>query len=283
MTAFEYWQEQREGLRKTIAQQQDLDSVIYATKHAILQTEQNLLAAQTDEVLRQQLGVLFALLKNSMSLLSVPVNSTTWVAASRRQEKRASAGFPFMLAAVFAVLAAGLWAYSKGDLLGWALPLAAVVLAVVAWVILLREKKEAKAGPQDQVRVTFSVDAERLLGAIDAQITMIDRCTSDFTYLNQSLRTMSGGADRHSLEAVSELLEAIYAYDDELWGQAEESMGRLLAEMGLEIEDYSAENSRLFNQLPSKNVTRTLCPAILAAEDHRLLRRGTAVVKTDAA
>lgn len=283
MTAFEYWQEQREGLKKTIAQQKDLDDVIYATKHAILQTEQNLLASQTDEVLRQQLGVLFALLKNSIGLLNVPVNSTTWVAVSRRNEKKLSAGFPFMLAAGFAILAAGLWAYSKGDLLGWALPLGAIILAVVAWIIYIREKKAARSGQQDDVRVTFSVDAERLLGAIDAQMTMIDRCTNDFTYLNQSLRTMSGGADRHSLEAVSELLEAIYAYDDELWGQAGESMGRLLSEMGLEIEDYCEENSRLFNQLPSKTMTRTLCPAILTAEDHRLLRRGTAVVKTNAA
>ena len=84
-------------------------------------------------------------------------------------------------------------------------------------------------------------------------------------------------------EAVSDLLEVIYAYDDDLRQQAEDAIGHLLAEMGLETMEYSNENQKLFNQLPSKNMTRTLCPAILSAEDHRLLRRGTAVVRTDAA
>jgi len=47
--------------------------------------------------------------------------------------------------------------------------------------------------------------------------------------------------------------------------------------------EYSLGSEKLFTQLPSKSVTKTLCPALLSAEDHRLLRRGTAVVSTKAA
>lgn len=282
MTAYESWQEQREELGKEITRQQELSGVIYAIRHALLQTEQNVLASQNDDVLRQQMGVLFALLKNSISLLNVPLSSTTWTAASRRNEKRLGRGFPFLLAAGLVLLCAILWSYAKKDLLGWVLPLAAVVLCVFG-LLLNRKSSKEKADLKPQLKVTHSIDAEALLNAIDAQIMMIDRCTNDFTYLNQSLRSPSGGIGVQNLEAVSDLLEVLYAYDDDLRQQSDEAISQLLSEMGLETMEYTLENQKLFNQLPSKDMTRTLCPAILSAEDHRLLRRGTAVVRTDAA
>lgn len=283
MTALECWQEMRPELSKEITRQQDAGGVIYAVRHAILQTEQNILASQSDDVLRQQLGVLFALLKNSISLLNVPVSSTTWTAASRRNERKPGRGFPFMLAAGMALLATGFWGYAKGDLLGWVLPLCTLVLAVIALVISRRERKEQPETGGPQLKTTHTFDAEQLLGAVEAQLTMIDRCANDFAYLNQSLRTPAGGSGGQNLEAVSELLETIYAYDDELRQQADDAIRQLLGDMGLELLDYSPEHQKLFNQLPSKNMTRTLCPALLSAEDHKLLRRGTAAVSMDAA
>ncbi len=283
MTALECWQELRPELAKEISRQQEAGGVIYAVRHAILQTEQNVLASQSDDVLRQQLGVLFALLKNSISLLNVPVSSTTWTAASRRNERKTGHGFPFMLAAGMALLAGGLWAYAKGDLLGWVLPLCTLVLAVIGLVLGRQERKEQQESGSRQLKTTHTFDADQLLGAVEAQLTMIDRCANDFSYLNQSLRTPAGGNGRQNLEAVSELLETVYAYDDELRQQADEAIRQLLSDMGLELVDYSDEHQKLFNQLPSKTMTRTLCPALLSADDHRLLRRGTAVVSTDAA
>lgn len=282
MTAYESWQEQREELGKEVARQQELSGVIYAIRHALLQTEQNVLASQNDDVLRQQMGVVFALLKNSISLLNVPVSSTTWTAASRRNEKRLERGFPFLLAAGLVLLATVLWSYAKKDLLGWVLPLAAAVLCILG-LVLNHKARKARTSDQPQLKVTHSIDSEALLNAIDAQIVMIDRCTNDFTHLNQSLRAPSGGIGVQNLEAVSDLLEVLYAYDDDLRQQSDEAIGQLLSEMGLETMEYTQENQKLFNQLPSKNMTRTLCPAILSAEDHHLLRRGTAVVRTDAA
>ncbi|MBO5500411.1 MAG: hypothetical protein J6K73_00805 [Clostridia bacterium] len=283
MTAYESWQEQREELRKEISNQQELSGIIYATRHALLQTEQNVLASQNDDVLRQQMGVLFALLKNSISLLNVPVSSTAWTAASRRNEKRLERGFPFLLSAGLLLLAVILWNYAKHDLLGWILPLGALALCMIGLLLNRKDKAHRTPAQQPQLKVTQSIEPEQLLSAIDAQILMIDRCTNDFSYLNQSLRAPSSGIGVQNLDAVSDLLEVLYAYDDDLRQQADEAISHLLSEMGLETMEYNQENQKLFNQLPSKNMTRTLCPAILSAEDHRLLRRGTAVVSTDAA
>lgn len=283
MTAYECWQEQREALGAELAKQQDLQDVIFAVRHALLQTEQNVLASQNDDVLRQQMGVLFALLKNSISLVKVPLTSTTWTAASRRNEKRLGRGFPLLLCASFLLLAGCLWSYAKSDLLGWLLPLYAALLAVIGLWICHTETKKNAAPTKQSAKVTHSVDVQILLSTIDTQILMIDRCRNDFAYLNQTLRTATDRISTKNLEAIADLLEAIYACDDDLRLQAEDAMNQLLDEMGLEAIVYSPEHGRLFNQLPSMNTTRTLCPAILSAEDHRLLRRGTAVVATNAA
>ncbi len=283
MTALECWQQQRTELERALEGQQEISGIIYTARHAILQTEQNTLASQSDDILRQQMGVLFALLKNSLSLLNVSVTETAWAPVSLRREKKLSKGFPFLLAAALLMLAAGLLNYLQKDLLGWLLPLAATAAAIAGlWIGSISTQKAADKF-QPKLRTTCQVNTEQLLGAIEAQIVMIDRCAQDFAYLNHSLRTPTGGTGWQNLEAVSELLETIYSYDDDLRQQAEEAMGQLLVEMGLEAVDYSQESEKLFTQLPSKNMTRTLCPALLSAEDHRLLRRGTAVVSNKAA
>jgi hypothetical protein len=278
MTALECWKEQRAELVSTLNEQTEISDVIYAARHAILQTEQNTLASQNDDVLRQQMGILFTMLKNSVNLLSVPVASTAWAAVSRKDEKGKQPGLPLLLCAVGLLIAAFLWSYAKRDLLGWLLPLAALITGASALIINANARRKAAQQPRETLRTTQTVNAEQLVGAIEAQMVMIDRCATDFAYLNKSLRTPAGGSGWQNLDAVSELLETIYAYDDELRQQADAAVQQLLTEMGLEAVDYTAESEKLFTQLPSKTMTRTLCPALLSAEDHRLLRRGTAVV-----
>lgn len=283
MTALEFWQEQRPSLAKELAEKSEISDIIYTVRHAVLQTEQNTLAAQSDDVLRQQLGILFAMLKNSLSLVSVPISTTTWAAVSRKQEKQRLPGLPLIIISVALLILSAVWCYIKGDPIGCLLPMAGLVTGIVSAIWNARARRKALTGVQPELLTSHSVDAEQLLGAVEAQIIMIDRCATDFAYLNKSLRRPQGGSGWQNLDAVSELLEAIYAYDDDLRQQAEEAMHQLLMEMGLEAVDYSTESEKLFTQLPSKSMTRTLCPALLSAEDHRLLRRGTAVVETKAA
>ena len=283
MTALECWQQQRAELKRDLEGQKEISGIIYAARHAILQTEQNTLASQSDDILRQQMGVLFALLKNNLSLLNVNVTQTAWAHVSRKKERKLSKGFPLLLAAGLIMLGTGLILYYQKNLPGCLLVLAATIAGIAGLVLNSLGTRKQTDRLQENLHTTCQVDAEQLIGAIEAQIVMIDRCAQDFAYLNQSLRAPTGGGGWQNLEAVSELLETIYSYDDDLRQQAEESMRQLLVEMGLEAVDYSLESEKLFTQLPSKNMTRTLCPALLSAEDHRLLRRGTAVVSNKAA
>ena len=58
---FDHWQAQKPALRAALEEQTDPAGAADRVRHALLQTEQNALAEMTDEVLRQQAGVLMRL------------------------------------------------------------------------------------------------------------------------------------------------------------------------------------------------------------------------------
>lgn len=283
MSAYQCWEEQREPLRGALKDQNSMADVVYAVRHALLQTEQNTLAELTDDVLRQQTGVLFSMAKSAVGFLDTPVSATAWTAQSRKEEKRGKGRLTLTGVCALCILFCGLLCYFRGLLLGWIAALAALIAGSAA---LLAERK-ARRGPSDdkkaQVKVTLSPDGDRLLSVIDGQMRAIDRCANDFAYLNDSLREGGGSAGTAMLTHVYGLLEALYEYDENERAPVTEAVSQMLSDMGLKALDYSEDSRKLFTALPSKNTTRTIAPAIVSAEDYRLLKHGVAAVQTDAA
>ena len=223
------------------------------------------------------MGVLFSLVKGSVSFLETPVAVTSWVAQSRREEKTGGKAWLVVLAALLMVFS-GLCCYFRGIVLGWVSALAALIAGSAA--LLSERRKNRKPARHEEVRVTLQPDVERLLAVLDGQMRAIDRCANDFAYLNDSLQGREQGSSA-TAERLADLMEAVYELEgdeqDEVAGAAE----GLLKGLGFRAVPYSAENSRLFTVLPSKNETRTLSPAIVSAEDFRLIRRGTAAVRQE--
>ncbi|MBE5779340.1 MAG: hypothetical protein E7331_08430 [Clostridiales bacterium] len=277
MTAFEYWQEQRDVLSASLHKDSSMADVVYSIRHALLQTEQNLLAAQSDEVLRQQLGVLFSLAKSSAAYLQAPMTTSTWVAQSRKHKVSGGKKLIFRLLPVGLILLCGLFCYFEKLTLGWILSLLALVAYGLSF--LPGSKKAGKASPhEDALRVTIQPDIDRLLEVIDGQMRTIDRCINDFTYLNDSMRGQDQAGSAAMAGKMATLMEAVYDVESEERQPLEDAVQGLLSDMGLSAIPYSAQNAQLFTALPSKNETRTLCPAIVTADDFKLLRRGTAAV-----
>lgn len=281
MNAYQCWEQQRDALKNALAEQSSMADAAYAVRHAILQTEQNTLAEQTDDVLRQQMGVLFSMVKNSVGFLEAPVSSTSWVAQSAAPVKRSKKKLTLGALSAILMMGCGLLCYFKGLQLGWAAALAALVTGGLA---LLSERKSHHVSlPKDELRVTLSPDADRLINIIDSQMRFLDRCANDFAYLNESLRGDKESGGGAMVGRISNLLEALYECDEETRAPAWDAVQDMLHDMGLKALDYSEESRKLFTALPSRNETRTIAPAIVSLEDYRLLKRGTAAVKSDAA
>ncbi len=276
---FDHWQAQKPALRAALEELTDPAGAAERVRHALLQTEQNALAEMTDEVLRQQAGVLMSQLKTSVDLVDCQASAQVWTPRRQADKPAARGGIALWGAALLVQLALGGYCYLKGLALGWLLALAALLAGVWA---LVRERRRPTA-PEDEVRVVLKPDVERLLTLMDRQMRAIDRSLNDLAYLNEQLRGGLQTADAATLARAADLMEALYECDGEVPEAAGEAARKMLAVMGLTALDYTEENRRLFNALPSKSETRTLSPAIVSLEDRRLLRRGTAAVRTDAA
>ena len=69
MTILEHWQLQKENLRLQTEAAATMADAVYHARHAIVQTEQNALAEMSDDILRQQAGILLGCVKHSLGLM----------------------------------------------------------------------------------------------------------------------------------------------------------------------------------------------------------------------
>lgn len=278
MGAYEAWCAQKNKLRQSIWETQDGSAVAYAVRHALAQVEQSTMARQGDDLLRQQTGILFSCCKTSASLLDVSMAPTAWAAQGQQVQKKNPITAALWAAAALAQGAAGLYGYAKGMWLLW-IPMAAAFVAALG--ALLLGKRRPKEQPQIQVRVTLQPDVERLFQVLDAQTQAIDRYINDFVYLNEQHAAQEAVPEGKMLARVGDMLEALYETDDGAGEAAQAAAERVLESMGLDAAQYTPENRHLFTVLPSKDQTKTMVPAILAKDDHRLLRRGVAAVRME--
>ena len=277
MTILEHWQLQKENLRLQIQASPTMADAVYQLRHAIVQAEQNALAEMSDDVLRQQAGVLLGSIKHSLGLLEActAVQTTGW--HKKEKSARLSPRLIMGLLAAVPLLMLTLLCWWKGFASGMALALCALLIGAAA--LLWKPEKEEQAEAVCVVRP----DIDRLLGLLDGQMRSIDRCLNDFAYLNEQLTKGIEPADARMAERAADMLEALLECDEEERAPAMEAAERLLAALGMRSVLYSEENSRLFNILPSKTTTRTLSPAIVSLQENHMFRRGTAAVRIDAA
>lgn len=281
MGAYDCWCAQKPKLREKIKDCTDAGSIAYAVRHALAQVEQTTMAEQTDDLLRQQLGILFSGAKTSAQLLDVSVATKVWALQSQRVEKRGKAKALWVIAALVQI-AAGLYAYAMSLWIAWVLMAVALVVAIVAQIASSR-KMEKSGGEEDAIKVTIRVDEGKLFHALDVQMQAIDRHVNDFAYLNEQALGLHAVPDGKIVSLVADMLEALYESDEESGEAAKEAADRMLSGLGLAAAAYSSSNQALFTVLPSKAITRTMIPAIMAAADGRLLRRGVAAVQMDEA
>ena len=278
MGAYEAWCAQKHKLRQSIQEAEDGGGIAYAVRHALAQVEQSTMARQSDDLLRQQTGILFSCCKTSASLLDVSVTTTAWLPQREAAQKKSPMAGTLWTAAALVQVAAGLYAYANGLWYLWIPMAAALAAAMGAWLLGKRRKKEE---PMDQVKVTLRPDEEKLFRVLDAQTQAIDRYINDFIYLNEQHAAQEAAPEGKMLARVADMLEALYEYDDGTGEAAQAAAERMLDSMGLGAMPYTPENRRLFTVLPSKDRTKTMIPAIVAKDDHRLLRRGVAAVRME--
>ena len=282
MSAYQCWLAQRERLRDSLKHTAEASSAATLTRHTLAQVEQNTMAEQTDDLLRQQTGILFSCLKTSLNLLDISVATKVWVAQSAAAPvKRRSPGAWSLALACGLTALVGWFAYARNLPALW-IPLAAALAAIAfGWVSLGRARR-AQPLAEDQLRVTAMPEPDKLFAAIDAQMKAIDRYINDFSYLNEQNTLLQSAPESGSVAHLAALMEAVENLETPEAQDVTAAADRLLEGSGIRALRYTAADAGYFTVLPSLNETRTLAPALVSARDGALLRRGTAAVFTRA-
>ena len=279
MGAYDCWCAQKPKLRESLKDCTDAGHMVYAIRHALAQVEQNTLAEKTDDLLRQQMGILFSCCKMSVNLLDMSVATKVWQLQSQKEKKKSGFVWGFWSIAGLAQVATGLIAYIGGQPFAVLFSILALVTAMVALLKTARQKKKLPL-PEEQFRVTLRPDEEKLFTSLDAQMQAIDQYTNDFAYLNEQVAGKQTAPERKLVAAAADILEALYEADEKERQGIEEAVSEMLEGMGLAAIPYSKSEQQLFTTLPSKDETRTLIPALVWKEDDRLVKRGVAAVRS---
>ena len=278
MGAYQCWTTQRERLRETLAAAGDAAGAAYLVRHTLSQVEQNTMAEQPDDLLRQQTGILFACVKTSLNLLDISLTSKVWVAQTAAGKPKGGVWRWLLLAALALAAGIGTFAYLRSQWLLFAAAATAAVLGTAGWLLQRRAAKQTGVFDEDRLKVTTMPDAEQLFKAVEAQMRAIDRYINDFAYLNEQSALSHSVPDAQSISVLADLMQAVYETDGEAGEDAAAAAEHLLASLGVRAAGYTPQDARLFTVLPSISETRTLSPALLATKDGALLRRGTAAV-----
>ena len=279
MGAYQCWLAQRERLREAMSSTGDAAGAAYLTRHTLAQVEQNTMAEQPDDLLRQQAGILFSCVKTSLNLLDISVTTKVWIAQEVAQNSGRRAWAWLATVSLLALAVCGAWAWLSSQWTLFAGLIAAASLGVAGFLTYGRALRKRAVIDDDRVKVTARPDVDKLFRAIDVQMQAIDRYINDFAYLNEQ-SALSGGApdDRH-IAALADLMQAVYEVEGDEGEAAQTAAQRLLTGMGVRAVSFTPQEQRLFTVLPSVNDTRTLTPALLCEKDGALLRRGTAAVR----
>ena len=279
MGAYDCWCAQKPKLRESLKDCADAGHMVYAVRHSLAQVEQNTLAEKADDLLRQQMGILFSCCKMSVNLLDMSVATKVWQLQSQKEKKKNGIEWGFWSIAGLAQVAAGIVAHIGGQPFAVAFSAVASVVAAIALLKTARQKKKPSI-PEEQVRVTLRPDEEKLFSALDVQMQAIDQYMNDFAYLNEQAAGKQVTPERKLVTAAADILEALYETDEENRQGMEEAIGQMLEGMGLAAVSYSESEQQLFTTLPSKDETRTLIPALMWKKDGRLVKRGVAAVRS---
>lgn len=278
MGAYQCWLAQRERLREGLAIATDAQGATYLTRHTLAQVEQDTMAEQADDLLRQQTGILFSCVKQSLNLLDIPVNTKVWFAAEEAGRKAAPAWRWLLILGCAMLTACGAAAWLAAEWLMLAGLAAGLALTLTAWLVHGKALRRHALPEDERVQVTARPDAEKLFRAIDTQMRAIDRYINDFAYLNEQSALAGISPDQHSISALAALMQAIYDVEGSEGEDAVAAAERMLSGLGIRAVAYSPQDQRLFTVLPSIQETRTLDPALVSLKDGALLHRGAAAV-----
>lgn len=268
MNALSSWEKQTTALQNAVAAHSAPEAALAEYLRAMDAARSETMAAQPDDSLRQEAGILFEQAKQAAQILTAVVPPDDF---SRPARKKTTVLSVAGMAAAFLACAASLL---QGQWLAAGLSLAAALSMLLP--VLKDGAQTAAKQPSRAV-----IDANRLAAAGGAMARRIDGYLGDFAALNRQIAGNAGACDLAALALCQELWESRGEGPDADNLIADKTIEYLLEKNGCEMRLYDGAHSRDFSTLPSRSENRTIRPAIVERGTGALVLRGLAAVREE--
>ena len=283
MKAVDKWREIKDETRKEISLE---DKTVQDIKNILVQKIENIqhsvMSEEKNSKLRQQIGILFTILKENFNLYNTLGSVRIW--SEENIEIYKQKGDIVFLTLIHCVLFYSLWyTFSQGIKLGHYIMTGVGVIGLISEILvillILKKYRENSKMIETVQKTEINLNIGKILEFMDKNMENLDRYIEELSILNGLEDKKDNNLDKNILEVFQKLDEVEKTDNQIIMSTLNKEIESILLRNNIEKIEYSDNTEKYFDVLPSKNSTMTIKSAFVEKDTQKVFVRGVAIKK----
>ncbi|WP_300328423.1 hypothetical protein [Fusobacterium sp.] len=283
MKAVDKWRELKEETKKEISAEnktvQDIKNILV---QKIENIQHNVMSEEKNSKLRQQIGILFTILKENFNIYNTLGSVRIWSEENIKVYKQK--GNIVFLTLMHCVLFYSLWySFSQGIKLNYytmiSVGIAGLVSEILILLLILKKYREDSKIVETVQKTEINLNIDKIMEFMDRNIEALDRYIEELTILNGLENKKESNLDKNILEVFQKFDEIEKTDNKVIVPMVNKEIENILLSNNIEKIEYSKETEKYFDILPSKNSTMTIKSAFIEKDSNKVFVRGVAIKK----
>lgn len=283
MKAVDKWRELKEETKKEISAEnktvQDIKNILV---QKIENIQHNVMSEEKNSKLRQQIGILFTILKENFNIYNTLGSVRIWSEENIKVYKQK--GNIVFLTLMHCVLFYSLWySFSQGIKLNYyimiGVGIAGLVSEILILLLILKKYREDSKIIETVQKTEINLNIDKIMEFMDRNMEALDRYIEELTILNGLENKKESNLDKNILEVFQKFDEIEKTDNKVIVPMVNKEIENILLSNNIEKIEYSKETEKYFDILPSKNSTMTIKSAFIEKDSNKVFVRGVAIKK----
>lgn len=283
MKAVDKWRELKEETKKEISAEnktvQDIKNILV---QKIENIQHNVMSEEKNSKLRQQIGILFTILKENFNIYNTLGSVRIWSEENIKVYKQK--GNIVFLTLMHCVLFYSLWySFSQGIKLNYytmiGVGIAGLVSEILILLLILKKYREDSKIVETVQKTEINLNIDKIMEFMDRNMEALDRYIEELTILNGLENKKESNLDKNILEVFQKFDEIEKTDNKVIVPMVNKEIENILLSNNIEKIEYSKETEKYFDILPSKNSTMTIKSAFIEKDSNKVFVRGVAIKK----
>lgn len=283
MKAVDKWRELKEETKKEISAEnktvQDIKNILV---QKIENIQHNVMSEEKNSKLRQQIGILFTILKENFNIYNTLGSVRIWSEENIKVYKQK--GNIVFLTLMHCVLFYSLWySFSQGIKLNYytmiGVGIAGLVSEILILLLILKKYREDSKIIETVQKTEINLNIDKIMEFMDRNMEALDRYIEELTILNGLENKKESNLDKNILEVFQKFDEIEKTDNKVIVPIVNKEIENILLSNNIEKIEYSKETEKYFDILPSKNSTMTIKSAFIEKDSNKVFVRGVAIKK----